>query len=306
MNTPVAIILFNRPEKIQALYRALREVRPPRLYLFADGPRRGHPADAPRCEAARAAALAVDWPCEVIRDFAEANLGCGRRPATAFDAVFSREPEAIFLEDDTIPHPSFFRFCEALLEKWRTDDRIAMIAGLRTDPRPPSDGSSYHFSRFTHSGAWAGWRRAWKDYDYDLRAWPEFSRQNRLAEIFPGSARSRRIWARMLRRFHGEKERSYWDYQWTFSNWCQNRLTIVPDRNLVSNIGFDADATHSADAAEPHANQPALEMPFPLRHPHFVLADGRADAYVEKTVHARPFALHRRLSFHLKKRLGLH
>src|SRR5262245_21941551 len=169
MQTPVVVCLFNRPEPLTEVIKAVAAMRPPKLYLVADGPRADRAGDAEACESARRVATAVDWPCEVHTDFASANLGLARRMYSGLSWVFSQEERAIVLEDDCVPDASFFAFCEELLERYRDDNRVLTINGDTFQDRDVALPYSYWFSRYPHSWGWASWRRAWQLMDFEMR-----------------------------------------------------------------------------------------------------------------------------------------
>src|SRR4030095_10272355 len=171
--TPVVLIIFNRPKLTEAVLNALALVRPRTLLVVADGPRPDFPGDPQACEAARAVIDRVDWNCEVIKNYSNVNLGCGRRPATGISWALEQVEEAIILEDDCVPHPSFFRFCAELLERYRDDERVMHIAGSTFRRHAMSTPYSYFFTQVTGSWGWATWQRAWRHYDASLALWPQ-------------------------------------------------------------------------------------------------------------------------------------
>ena len=271
----VAFLIFNRPECTRQTFAAIRAARPPRLLVIADGPRPDRLGEAERCETTRAIVTGgVDWPCQVEENFSSVNLGCRKRVSSGLDWVFSREEEAIILEDDCLPHASFFPYCTELLDRYREDRRVMMIAGANLAP-PASASASYRFSRVCHIWGWASWRRAWEHYDVEMRHWPEFRDAQRMRDVFSSAPMSAH-WSSQLEQTY-TRRLDTWDYQWCFASFAQNGVNIVPQVNLVSNIGHSAEATHTTNSDHPHANLPAREMNFPLEHPAFVLADGAAD-----------------------------
>src|SRR3954453_1153033 len=165
LETAVALLLFRRPEETARVFERIREARPRKLFLVADGPRPGNEEDAQGCEQARAVVERVDWPCDVVRDFADENLGLKKRIPRGLHRVFGEAPEAIILEDDCLPHPSFFRYCAELLERYRDDERVMMISGDNFQGGRRRTPDSYYFSRYVHSWGWATWRRAWQHFD---------------------------------------------------------------------------------------------------------------------------------------------
>ncbi len=278
--TPVAFIIFNRPDTTARVFEAIRQVRPPKLLVVADGPRAQTPDDAARCQAARAIIEQVDWPCEVLKNYADKNLGCRARVSSGLDWVFSNVNEAIILEDDCLPHPTFFRFCEELLKRYRDDDRIMMITGTNKLFGQKRTSYSYYFSRYVHVWGWASWKRAWKHYDASMKAWPEIRDGGWLRDIFR-EKRVERYWHRMFERVYNGGVNT-WDYQWTFACLTQNGVTILPSVNLISNIGFGSMATHTQGRSA-YADMKMESMSFPLKHPVCLIRDEQSDAITDKT-----------------------
>lgn len=275
MDTPVAMILFRRPEPTALVFERIREARPRKLFLIADGPRPGNEEDVRGCEQARAVVERVDWDCEVVRDFADENLGLRRRIPSGLDRVFGEVEEAIILEDDCLPHPSFFPYCEELLARYRDDERIVHISGSQLLPRPP-DRWSYHFSRGPAVWGWASWRRAWRLFDVDLTDWHALSkreRKDRLREMFEEEGEQRHwgfVW-------DNSRKIDNWDAQWSFVALSRGLLAINPNRNLISNVGFGEEATNATADPLGIARRPLEGISFPLEHPPEVRRDVEAD-----------------------------
>jgi hypothetical protein len=288
LNTPVAFIIFNRPDKTQRVLRAIAEARPRRLFVIADGPREGQPADVEKCAAARALIEQVDWDCEVVKNYSDVNLGCGRRPATGISWVFDHAEEAIILEDDCLPHPTFFRFCSELLNKYRDDERVMMVGGFTFFPQ---DGPySYYFSGIPACvGGWATWRRAWQHWEARVTRWPELRNTSWLLDTL-GHAGAAKSYRSIFDRAHADGDNAdYWDYQWMYACWLRKGLTILPSKvNLISNIGFDREATHTTTGTDRRANLPTQAMEFPLRHPSSVVRDRTTDHIRLETFHTHP------------------
>jgi hypothetical protein len=271
LSTPVALFVFNRPEHTARVLAAVARARPRTLLVVADGPRPDRAGEAERCAAVRELVAGIDWECTVLRDYADENLGCRRRVSSGLDWVFSECERAIVLEDDCVPDPSFFRFADELLERYADDERVMTISGTSVQRRPPADGSSYYFSGYSLIWGWATWRRAWRLYDREMRRWPEL----RAGFVDLGDEESERYWRAVFDRTHAG-EIDTWDYQWLFTSRVYGGLSAIPAHNLVSNIGFGADATHTLGDSE-IANLPATALRFPLRHPKAVARDLRAD-----------------------------
>jgi hypothetical protein len=283
--TPVAFLVFNRPQTTARVWETIRQARPRKLLIVADGPRAVRADEADRCAEVRAICERIDWPCEVLRNYAETNLGCRRRVSSGLDWVFSMVEEAIILEDDCLPHPTFFPYCQELLARYRDDERVMMISGDNFQPGPPRHEYSYYFSRYPHVWGWASWRRAWQHYDVNMSLWPTVRDGGWLESIFL-DAQSTAYWRATFDRV-AAGEIDTWDYQLGFACFAQNGLSICPRGNLVQNIGFATDATHTA-ANSPLANLAVEAMQFPLKHPPFLIRDARADARTEEIFYSQP------------------
>lgn len=266
LDTAVLLVFFNRPETTKAVFEAVRKVRPTRLYCASDGPR--NEEEAKRVIAIREHILAnIDWDCEVKTRFQESNLGCGQGVKSAIDWMFETEEDGIILEDDVVPEESFFYFCQELLERYRDDYRIGMISG-NNHCEYTLEHDSYLFSMHKSTWGWATWRRAWANMDIAL-SWYDGRDQASIISNMGHSAHSYRYWKDIL----DEIEASYvdaWDYQWFFSLAAQNQLSVVPRKNLVANIGFGPDATHTFGVARA-AFTKSWPLSFPLTHPEYVV-----------------------------------
>lgn len=286
--TPVALIMFNRPDATARVFEQIRQARPPKLLVAADGPRHDHPDDSVRCAAARAFIDQVDWPCEVLKKYSDINLGCGENPAKGISWVFDQVEEAIILEDDCIPHPTFFRFCQELLERFRDDERIMHIAGNNSMVVSKKGNSSYYFSLFPHCWGWASWRRAWRSFDFEMRLLPEIVEHGWLETLLQDK-RASRYWTKRFKEVDPPGKMNIWDYQWTFACWANNGLSILPNVNLISNIGFDDHATHTRNDEGQVSSWAAEAMPFPLRHPRYMIRDTDADHLTQERIFSQGF-----------------
>ena len=295
--TPVALFIFNRPHHTARVLEAIAAARPPALFVVADGPRAEHPEDERLVTETRAVIDSnVDWPCDVHQCYSDVNLNCHRRIASGLDWVFANVPEAIILEDDCLPDPTFFPYCEQLLERYRDDERVHMISG--SNPIGARGAYSYHFSRCYAVWGWASWARAWKHYDAEMRAWPQL-RDTEWLEDHLGDRRAAglaRFWFDHLHQ---------WDFQWMFSGWLKDAVTATPSVNLVTNIGFGQGATHLLDPHDPFAEATTQSIDFPLRHPPRVepleSADRAAwDTLVEQFMRARRGGRRRRITTYLE------
>jgi hypothetical protein len=285
VNTAVALFVFNRPRPTARVFAAIAAARPPRLLLIADGPRAAFPADVEACRAVRDLVARVDWPCDVRHLYADANMGCRSRMLSGLDWVFAQEERAILLEDDCLPDPTFFPFCEELLERYAADPRVGAIVGTNA-VRGLAHDDSYFYSRYPFIWGWATWRRAWTLCDQTMSDWPAARQHGVLDGLF--KRRTARFWSDRLDRAHRDGEReTEWIHPWFLSCWKRNALTIMPAVNLIANIGFDGDGTHLRERSW-LTDMPTAPLSPPLRHPVTVAHDAAADAILERDVFIPP------------------
>ncbi|QJD78684.1 hypothetical protein [Spirosoma rhododendri] len=278
---PVLFLIFNRPDTTQQVFERIRQARPARLFVAADGPRPTRPGEAALCEQTRQIARQVDWPCEVKTLFREENLGCKRAVSSAIDWFFSQVDAGIILEDDCLPEPTFFSFCTDLLDRYRDDDRVMHISGITFQARRDvTAGASYYFSGFASIWGWATWRRAWQRYTVDpaenarhvsLTA-PYFNQRLRwiLNEVITGRLDT-------------------WDVQWLVAIRRYNGLSIVPRISQVTNIGFGLGATHTVRKPRWLADLFTEPLEQPLVHPPTVAINTDADWYDATHIHRQPW-----------------
>lgn len=270
-----------KQEETKRVFNVIRKQQPARLYIAADGPRVEKDGEADRCLSIRNWVLSnIDWPCEVKTLFQNKNLGCGLAPATAISWFFSHVEEGIILEDDCVPHPDFFNYCSELLEKYRYDERIAVIGGNNFNAEKKYGNASYYFSKYSYTWGWATWRRVWNDYQYELNKLNKALLFKKLDLIFKNSL-ERNYWKKIFVDRLNEKGDA-WDYQLWYHVWYHNMISIVPNVNLVKNIGFNENATHTTDS---YSEQAFLETYaiMPLFHPQKIKIQHKADTiYFEK------------------------
>ncbi len=274
-------MIFNRPDTTTKVMEQIRKAQPSQLLIVADGPRLNVPDDEEKCKTSRDIAAQIDWDCRVLTSLSDANVGLKRRIQSGLDWVFSEVEEAIILEDDCLPDPTFFRFCDEMIERYRHDDRVMSIAGSNFQSGTGNRDYSYYFSRYPHIWGWATWRRAWRLYDADLSAWPELRETLWLDTLADRNAA--RYWNYLFQKTY--EGMNTWDYQLVFSAWKHQCLNIVPSVNLVSNLGFRSDATHSTNGVgSEYADMPVQSIGFPLVHPHDVIREKAADDFTEQTM----------------------
>lgn len=279
VDTPILFLIFNRPDTTFRVFEAIRKAQPKRLYVAADGPRINNELDRLKTLQTRAI-INVDWDCEVKLLFRAENLGCKLAVSQAITWFFEQEEQGIILEDDCLPHPSFFPYCEALLEYYKNEEKVMLISGDNFQNGKLRGTDSYYFSQYAHIWGWASWRRAWNHYDINMESYSKFKTENRITSIFNSSG-SQQYWLKKLEKTY-QKEVNTWDYHWTYAIWNQGGLTILPNQNLISNIGFLTGGTHTNVMDKDMANLPVFEMNFPLVHPNEIKPNILADNYTNK------------------------
>lgn len=276
--TPVVLIAFNRPELTRRTLDTIRRAQPEHLLLIADGPRVARPDDDALCRQVRAELEQVDWPCKVERRFLETNLGCEANVELGLDWVFSKVENAIILEDDCIPDPSFFPFCAELLHRFGTDERIWHIAGnSHWVPTELFGGESYAFSTYASVWGWATWRRAWHAHrtgfprsHAGVTGSATTGAPVRTTDTAPrpGSlvtASARRHYQSVADSVVGDEYG--WDSHWWLTIMANAGLSITPSVNIVANDGFGEGATHTRSSRPLTPSEP---IDFPLTHPAIV------------------------------------
>ncbi len=244
--TPILFLIYRRPDTTTRVFESIRSIRPRSLYVAADGPKKGDPTEVLNCAEARRIATNVSWDCDLHTLLRKDNLGCGLAVSQAITWFFENVDEGIILEDDCVPGTSFYRFAGELLDRYRSNEQVMHIGGNSFQFGRRRGAASYYFSTFPNVWGWASWRRAWRHYDFSLR--PEW------------------------------ELRDTWDTQWKLSVSRAGGLSIVPNANLVQNIGFGGGGTHTLEP-DRLARVPLEGMDFPLHHPEKVVADKRADTF---------------------------
>ena len=240
----VLVMGFNRPNHLSQVLERIREARPTRLFAAIDGPRPDRAGEVERTEACRQLIRDVEW-AEVTTWFREENYGCGRGVSANVSWFFEHVDRGIILEDDILPHPSFFPFCSELLDRYADDPRVFAVSGANV---VPPEGQShpdlpYRFQQTMHVWGWATWRRAWADYRLNVGGWwrevPPATFAHRMGSL-SGAAY---LGANLELTARGEVDT--WDYQVTYAALRTGSLIATSNTALVENIGFGADATHT-------------------------------------------------------------
>lgn len=280
VDVPVLLLSYNRPEKLKKVIESLRSAGMRNIYLWSDGPKSGSRQDKAKVMQCRELGLKqISWGCQLKVLFARQNHGCRAGVTRALDWFFSTVDEGIILEDDCVPNQDFFPYCATLLEKYRKHDEVMCISGDNSAGLLFSHGASYSFTRYPMVWGWATWRRAWAQNDAKLSNWSSM-RSDREARrrIWP-RRKERAMWKSLLDGILEEQKPDTWDYIWSFTIQVSRGLAIVPRVNLISNIGFDPEATHTKYLDDRRANRPTFDLR-EFRHPEFQ----ERDMYVENQI----------------------
>ena len=265
--TPVVFCTFNRLDTTKRVFEKIKEASPPKLYLISDCARISKPGEDDKVAAVRAYIEAsVDWPCEIRKNYAQENMGCGRRISSGLSWVFEQEEQAIILEDDCVPDPTFFRYCQEMLEYYKDDDRIMMISGNNPMSGCYRVKGEYFFSKVPFVWGWATWKRAWDLYDFDLKSWPTARKDPKWHKVFP----LRAYWVYMSE-FDALYRHTFniWGYQLMYAIIYQDKLAVAPSDSHVFNIGFDEEATNTKKGFK-WIRQDIVPVRFPIAHIHTV------------------------------------
>ena len=279
LSTPVLFLIYNRPDVTHRVFKSIREAKPQRLYVAADGPLSNNEYEEKLCNESRQIIKEIDWDCELKTLFRKENLGCKIAVSEAIKWFFDQEKEGIILEDDCLPSQSFFWFCQDLLEHYRFEHQIGAICGFYSNEMDYSPNTSYFISRYLRVWGWAGWRRTFEDYESNINilkkknnAWKEniFSRNDFLLKKY---------WQEIFDKVSNEKINT-WDIQLQYLLWGKKQNVLIPSKNLIKNIGWKK-GTHSRNKDHNH-DLSISEIHFPIDHPEILNRDIVADKFIEK------------------------
>lgn len=292
LDTAVVLLVFNRPDATARVFSSIRDARPSHLLIVADGPRFEHPDEVQKCKEVRTIVEKIDWPCEVKQNYSEINLGCKKRVSSGLDWAFSQVDEAIILEDDCLPDASFFPFCQELLIHHRNNENIMMVCGTNLMGSWKEDQQSYHYANYDWVWGWATWRRAWQHYDVTMNQWQNPQCRERI-RLFLHDDRFYRFREKAFQQAFDNKIDT-WDYQWSFARLLHEGLAVVPSINLVTNIGYGRDATHTIVMDSELSGMATGRISLPLQHPKYGGPDGEYDLSVVRMI-ARKHTLYSRI-----------
>lgn len=282
IQTPVIFLIFAREQGTSRVFEEIRKARPPKLFIVADGPRNDE--EKKLTDATRAVVEKIDWPCEVKKNYSEKNLGCRMRVWSGLDWAMNQLEHdtdgAIILEDDCVPDPTFFTFCEEMLEHYKRNEQIMHIGGTNFQQDNANFIPKYYFSRIAQIWGWATWKRAWKLYDGTLASWPNLKASGGLRKAFPNRL-TYHYWINHFQKLY-EGKSDTWDVAWTYTCFKENGFCIMPQTNLICNIGTAQNAAHKVSR---FSNLPTSPLPLPLVHPTEIIINNDADLFTYKKIY---------------------
>lgn len=288
--TPVLFLIFRQPEVTGRVFEQIRAARPRKLYIAADGPRANRPDDIGECEATRAVVANIDWNCELHTRFLPTNLGLKMAVSSALDWFFQAEEEGIVLEYDCLPELSFFPYCQAMLERYRNDNRIFSITGSNIQADIRRGDGDYYFSRFTGIWGWATWRRSWAMWRPSLEEFDVFI-EAKVIESMVSDKKGQAFWIKTFEAVHSGSNLTTWAFYLIYAQIKQGGYCIVPNLNLIKNIGFGSEATNAVDCNHPLAHLEVGSLTS-YKEPAFFVPDLEADTETTRRVMfspSRPF-----------------
>jgi hypothetical protein len=276
VKSSILFLIFNRPKETQVVFNSIRLARPRKLYVAADGPR-SNEKDYVTCSKTRDILSQIDWDCELITLFREQNLGCGIAVSSAISWFFEQEEEGIVLEDDCAPTNDFFRFCDLMLDRYREDNRVGHICGCNFQDGIWRGDGDYYYSNLTNVWGWASWRRVWLKYDFNMTHLEVAKESGFLFKISNRRNFREFVYKNFKRTKDGHIDT--WDYQYFYSNLINGYLSIIPNNNMISNIGFGREATHTRDVKSPYANLKVFPIKGSVNSPLMFVSNMKADDY---------------------------
>ena len=289
LKVPVLLIAFNRPATTQQVLDAITLYQPPVLYIATDGARKNNESDAIKCKAVHE--LINQWqinnPAVTVKKlYQQNNLGCGVGVSTAINWFFAAEEMGIILEDDCLPNASFFTFCETLLHKYKDDDRIMHIGGSNfIEPEMKVDNETYYFSIYPHIWGWASWRRAWSNYDFEMKRFEELVEMEEFKKYYNDEV------------FINTKNKSVdtWDSQWVYTMLLNKGLSIIPYLSMITNLGYNENSGSHLSKVPKWYTGKVYEINEALKGPEIIEQNTELDKYIYNKVFKRG------MSYHLKK-----
>jgi hypothetical protein len=281
--SPILIIIFNRSKYLKKISTILNKIKPLKIYIAADGPRKNVKYDLLKCKIARKTLLNnINWKCKILKKFSKKNLGVKKNIIESLNWFFQNESKGIILEDDCYPNISFFKFCDELLKKYEDNNKIKMISGNFYFQKNFKLNDSYFFSQRPGTHGWATWARSWAENDIDMKKWKGFVDFLFLVFFFKLNLTKSHYFFKKFKSAYLNKIKC-WDYQWLYSIWKNNGLIIRPSKNLCKHIGWGPESTHGK-GRDTFPKLKNSKMNFPLTHPNKIYQNNTLDNFEDKIV----------------------
>ena len=310
MNTPILITAWRRRDKLEKLLIAIRENKPKKIYISCDGPRNNNLDDNDLIKDVKASIdRLINWDCDIHKLYNEQNLGCRGAMLKAINWFFSNESEGIILEDDCIPNKEFIPFCSKLLKKYKKDQKVWNISGANYQQGIYRGDGSYYLSKYFHCWGWATWSDRWLNLEPYINSWSKAKETNLLKSIFTDPEEIK-FWFNIFENFYAKRIPDTWDIEWAYTCLINEGHTIIPNVNLVKNIGFDEEATHTKFTIDDYSNNLPI---LPIIHPSFLVNNNDADRFTFynhyqmcmkrriKLIYKRPFYYPKKILKFIKK-----
>jgi hypothetical protein len=283
LDTPILFLTYKRFGTSELVFESIKRVKPKKLYFVSNAPKNNDLEEFEKILKVRSLINQIDWDCDVKTLFREEYLEVKQSITLSISWFFSLEEKGIILEDDCVPSLSFFTFCQELLNFYENNTEVYSIGGCCFFEDLNLPDNEYRFSKHAYIWGWATWRRAWLKYDLNMVEWPEFKNSNSFKSIFKNIL-VRYYWIRIFNLVYTSKINT-WDYQWLYSIWLNDGITIIPNRNLISNVGFGLDSNFTHDNNSLEANMKVSEVRFPLNHFEGKIINKLEQEYVEKYIY---------------------
>jgi hypothetical protein len=277
MNVPILLIIFNRPETTKRVFESIRQAKPTKLFIAADGPRNTRIGEEKLCSDTRKIVEKIDWSCDVYRNYSEKNLGCYTSVPRAISWFFENVNNGIILEDDCLPNQSFFSYCESLLDKYKNGENIMLISGDNFQNYQTEPTDSYYFSKYANIWGWASWKRAWKSFINEFTTIDDSKMKEKIKLAF-STNEERDYWLNFYKKIKKGKFDN-WDAKWFLSIIYNDGICLTPTINLIENIGFGNDATNTKNG-EGSNLQIKSKILSDIRHPEKKDIDFYSDQYL--------------------------
>ncbi len=283
LSVPVVFCTFNRYDVTMKVFLGIKSAKPNKLYLVSDGARDSKTGERAEVDRIRSEIeRSIDWDCELIKLYADNNMGCAERISSALDIVFENEEMAIILEDDCYPAASFFEFCQTLLEKYKDDDRIMSIGGNTVIDYHPKDNTDYYYTTEFSCWGWATWKRSWDLFDIDMKDFPvKIKSQKRYLKSTIFDKRAYWNYMAQWRTLFKTSSKNSWAYVFFYESVINEKLNILPAQNLIRNLGFGKEATNTENNEDYYVSYLG-EISFPLRSPGSVERELQYDSLYYK------------------------